>query len=179
MCSSFSAHRRNYEFGARLRAAMDPPCQEDDDKTVPAGMVGGGGIFDRFRFRETPPPNLLQPKQQPPLSAAPSTANSVFGERAAVSEQAAARERCWRPLRPWSRMPEERRRHTRSVSGYRKRYVAASQSWKCAGRCGQLLPASFEVDHIVRLDRGGDNSVTNLVALCRNCHGHKTFVEML
>jgi len=42
-----------------------------------------------------------------------------------------------------------------------------------------ILDASYEVDHIVALYRGGTNSETNLVALCRNCHGKKTVNERL
>lgn len=71
------------------------------------------------------------------------------------------------------------RTHKRSVSEARRKFVAARQKWCCAGPCGKLLPAAFEIDHIIRLDRGGDNSVQNLVALCRNCHGEKTNLELM
>jgi hypothetical protein len=64
----------------------------------------------------------------------------------------------------------------RSVSETKKKYVAASQDWKCGG-CGQKLNAWFEVDHKVRLEYGGGNEVNNLVALCRECHGEKTAME--
>lgn len=70
------------------------------------------------------------------------------------------------------------RTHRRSVSEARRKFVAARQKW-CCGQCQQMLSASFEIDHIVRLDRGGDNSVENLVALCRNCHGAKTNMELM
>lgn len=66
----------------------------------------------------------------------------------------------------------------RCVSETKKKYVAASQGWKC-NDCKEQLPAWFEVDHTVRLDRGGTNHVDNLVALCRNCHGKKTAFENL
>lgn len=66
----------------------------------------------------------------------------------------------------------------RSVSETKKKYVAAEQGWKC-GACKKQLPAWFEVDHKTRLDRGGDNHVNNLVALCRDCHGRKTANENL
>lgn len=66
----------------------------------------------------------------------------------------------------------------RSVSETKKKFVAASQGWKC-GHCKEQLPAWFEVDHIQRLEHGGSNHVDNLVALCRNCHGAKTAVENL
>jgi hypothetical protein len=64
----------------------------------------------------------------------------------------------------------------RSVSEVKKKLVASNQNWKC-GKCKQQLSAWFEVDHTIRLDRGGTNEISNLVALCRNCHGEKTFME--
>jgi hypothetical protein len=64
----------------------------------------------------------------------------------------------------------------RSVSESKKKFVAANQNWKC-GKCKQQLTAWFEVDHTKRLDQGGTNDVSNLVALCRNCHGEKTTME--
>ena len=66
----------------------------------------------------------------------------------------------------------------RSVSETKKKFVAAQQGWTC-GDCQKQLPAWFEVDHRTRLDRGGSNSVDNLVALCRDCHGKKTAFENL
>ena len=66
----------------------------------------------------------------------------------------------------------------RSVSETKKKFVAASQGWKCRS-CNNMLPAWFEVDHTIRLDQGGTNSVDNLVALCRDCHGKKTAMENL
>jgi len=64
----------------------------------------------------------------------------------------------------------------RSVSETKKKYVASNQDWKC-GDCGSRLNAWFEVDHKVRLEHGGGNDVTNLIALCRDCHGKKTAME--
>jgi 5-methylcytosine-specific restriction endonuclease McrA len=64
----------------------------------------------------------------------------------------------------------------RSVSETKKKYVASNQGWKC-GDCNQQLNAWFEVDHIKRLEYGGTNEVSNLVALCRDCHGKKTAME--
>ena len=64
----------------------------------------------------------------------------------------------------------------RSVSETKKKYVAANQNWKC-DNCKNQLEAWYEIDHNVRLDSGGDNHVSNLVALCRNCHGKKTAME--
>jgi len=64
----------------------------------------------------------------------------------------------------------------RSVSETKKKYVASSQDWKCQ-HCQSQLDHTFEIDHKIRLEYGGDNDVQNLVALCRNCHGKKTASE--
>jgi hypothetical protein len=66
----------------------------------------------------------------------------------------------------------------RSVGETKKKYIAAQQNWKC-GKCGCMLPAWFEVDHKLRLEYGGSNHISNLEALCRNCHGEKTALEKL
>lgn len=66
----------------------------------------------------------------------------------------------------------------RSVSEAKRKFVASQQNWRC-GHCGQLLDASFEVDHKLALYKGGDNTVTNLEALCRNCHGLKTLKDRI
>jgi len=64
----------------------------------------------------------------------------------------------------------------RSVSETKKKYVASMQDWKC-GQCNKKLTHTFEIDHKLRLEHGGSNDVTNLVALCRECHGEKTAME--
>ena len=64
----------------------------------------------------------------------------------------------------------------RSVSETKKKYVASRQNWTC-NECGSMLTAWFEIDHITRLEYGGSNDASNLVALCRNCHGKKTAME--
>jgi hypothetical protein len=64
----------------------------------------------------------------------------------------------------------------RSVSETKKKYVASMQDWKC-GQCNNKLSHTFEVDHKIRLEHGGGNEATNLVALCRECHGEKTAME--
>jgi hypothetical protein len=66
----------------------------------------------------------------------------------------------------------------RSVSETKKKYVASKQNWKC-NECGNQLDATFEVDHIMELQDGGSNHVSNLRALCRNCHGQKTMMHNL
>lgn len=64
----------------------------------------------------------------------------------------------------------------RSVSETKKKFVASQQQWKCDS-CKQQLSAWFEVDHKLRLGSGGSNHISNLVALCRECHGKKTAFE--
>jgi len=66
----------------------------------------------------------------------------------------------------------------RSVSETKKKFVAANQKWMC-GDCNTQLPAWFEVDHVIALHNGGSNELSNLVALCRNCHGKKTSMDRL
>jgi hypothetical protein len=69
-------------------------------------------------------------------------------------------------------------RETRKVSQLLKKQVASKQKWTC-GHCKNILDASYEVDHIIALYKGGSNSENNLIALCRNCHGKKTVAERL
>jgi hypothetical protein len=64
----------------------------------------------------------------------------------------------------------------RSVSETKKKYVAYMQDWKC-GSCEAKLTHTFEIDHKIRLEHGGGNDISNLIALCRECHGQKTASE--
>jgi hypothetical protein len=41
------------------------------------------------------------------------------------------------------------------------------------------LPATYQIDHVVPLQHGGDNSFTNLQALCPDCHATKTLTEAI
>ena len=78
---------------------------------------------------------------------------------------------------PMMQQPQQQQKATkRSVSETKKKYVASMQNWKC-GECSAQLNAWFEVDHRTRLEYGGSNEVSNLVALCRECHGKKTAME--
>ena len=45
--------------------------------------------------------------------------------------------------------------------------------------CGQMLEATFEVDHKVELQNGGTNHVDNLWALCPNCHREKGLMNKI
>ena len=66
----------------------------------------------------------------------------------------------------------------RSVSETKKKYVASEQKWKC-GYCGEMLDATFEVDHKIDLQYGGTNHVSNLVASCATCHKKKTMMNKI
>ena len=66
----------------------------------------------------------------------------------------------------------------RSVSETKKKYVAAQQGWKC-NMCSQQLTHTFQVDHKIDLQFGGTNDVSNLAALCNNCHANKTSMNNL
>ena len=64
----------------------------------------------------------------------------------------------------------------RNVSSLTKKIIASNQSWKC-GICNEIMDYAYEVDHHIPLFKGGSNDVSNLIALCRNCHGKKTILE--
>jgi 5-methylcytosine-specific restriction endonuclease McrA len=67
--------------------------------------------------------------------------------------------------------------HKRNVSSLTKKMVASNQQWKCGGSCNQTLDYTYEIDHHIPLFKGGSNEISNLIALCRNCHGKKTLLE--
>lgn len=43
--------------------------------------------------------------------------------------------------------------------------------------CEQLLPPVFDIDHIVPLNEGGTNEISNLQCLCKDCHIDKSAKE--
>jgi hypothetical protein len=64
----------------------------------------------------------------------------------------------------------------RVVSESKKKKVASAQAWRCAC-CNGMLSHVFEIDHVIPLFLGGNNSEENLQALCRECHGQKTALD--
>lgn len=76
-------------------------------------------------------------------------------------------------------------RMTRRVSETLKKTIAHRQRYHCAN-CQQMLPPSYQVDHIIPLfvDVYGTrteylNSAANLQALCPNCHSIKTQADSM
>ena len=68
--------------------------------------------------------------------------------------------------------PTKRKRVTPFIS----KKVAARQGFKCA-MCGELLQEDWEIDHIVSLQRGGGNELSNYQALHKRCHAFKNSEE--
>ena len=64
----------------------------------------------------------------------------------------------------------------RRVTERVKKIVAARQKWLCIA-CSNTLDATYQIDHVTPLWRGGTNDSDNLQALCPNCHAAKTQLE--
>ena len=54
--------------------------------------------------------------------------------------------------------------------------IADKQENAC-GECKMTLSPYFELDHIIGLQFGGTDEESNLMALCRECHGKKSIRE--
>jgi len=67
---------------------------------------------------------------------------------------------------------------SRKLSETIKKTIAYNQKYSCK-HCSCLLPPTFEVDHIVPHSISQDDEVSNLQALCPNCHALKTQREQL
>ena len=67
-------------------------------------------------------------------------------------------------------------RKRRRLSAFQRNCIAYQQEWKCA-MCRNLLPPSFQIDHLVALQNGGLDHQSNLQCLCANCHAFKTAAE--
>ena len=64
------------------------------------------------------------------------------------------------------------------LSAYDKQTVLARQNYKCAG-CDNKFTASIRphYDHKTPISSGGTNNVSNIRAICANCHDDKTRKE--
>ena len=65
---------------------------------------------------------------------------------------------------------------SRSLKESDKKIVASNQLWKC-GKCDEILPSTYQIDHIIPFSITRDDCLNNLEALCPNCHSHKTQIE--
>jgi 5-methylcytosine-specific restriction endonuclease McrA/uncharacterized C2H2 Zn-finger protein len=54
--------------------------------------------------------------------------------------------------------------------------VAAGQGWQC-NMCNDMLPPSYDLDHMIPLFKGGSDAIANLQALCVPCHRAKSAGE--
>ena len=61
------------------------------------------------------------------------------------------------------------------LTSTQRQNLIASQNSKCK-TCDQFCE-EMEIDHILALSSGGDNSVSNLQALCKKCHEEKSAKE--
>jgi len=71
-----------------------------------------------------------------------------------------------------------KRRNKRKYSTTHRIEIAYKSKYKC-NSCDKLLPPTFEIDHIVELQDGGDDTYENCQALCPNCHAEKTRANQL
>ena len=56
-------------------------------------------------------------------------------------------------------------------------FIAFHQDYQC-GICRNLLTAQYEIDHRWALCLGGDNELSNLQALCPDCHRYKSVEDI-
>lgn len=68
---------------------------------------------------------------------------------------------------------------TKRIAGYTwmkiRQAVMARDRWRCQS-CGRV-GTDHEVDHVVPLEQGGSNDMSNLSLLCVECHKAKTASE--
>ena len=172
---------------------------KDNMKYIKIGMIGLGGIILYLFFKRHPSEShkMLQHASEMikymPLDKNSKdlvtpffdlTSNSTFFSPKATTTVAPSQDKITPQMKRMLQSGGRGRAATlagnmkRSVSETKKKYVASQQKWSC-GHCKKQLDASFEVDHIIELQHGGTNEITNLVALCRNCHGKKTTMNKL
>lgn len=81
----------------------------------------------------------------------------------------------WKPKPTRRSRPTHRKSYGRRVPPALKRQVLEQANWTCqsCSAHGRTQEAT-EVDHIIPLFKGGTNDITNLQALCHECHSNKT-----
>lgn len=53
-----------------------------------------------------------------------------------------------------------------------KDYIKYKSSCRCS-HCGKDLKSDFTIEHVIPLNKGGSNDLSNLVALCQDCNAKK------
>ena len=64
----------------------------------------------------------------------------------------------------------------KKINKVTRQKIADKQENAC-GECKEALSPYFELDHIIGLQFGGTDEESNLMALCRECHGKKSIAE--
>ena len=78
---------------------------------------------------------------------------------------------------PSARRPdEEPPARRRALTPYQRALVASEQAWRCK-HCSVLFKALWHIDHVTPLADGGADDLTNMQALCADCHASKTSEE--
>lgn len=72
----------------------------------------------------------------------------------------------------------QKRENKRKYSTTHRIEIAYKSEYKC-NMCQILLPPTFEIDHIIELQDGGEDTYENCQALCPNCHALKTRANIL
>ena len=67
---------------------------------------------------------------------------------------------------------------SRKVRESIKKQIAYKQNYKCF-ECNNMLPPSYQIDHIIPHAISFDDSITNLNAMCPNCHANKSQKETM
>ena len=86
-------------------------------------------------------------------------------------------EEVWAPsrrARQFKSLPTALKR--KRVTPFVSKKIAARQKFRCA-MCGELLQEDWEIDHVLSLQRGGSNDLSNLQALHKRCHAFKNHME--
>lgn len=108
------------------------------------------------------------------------TTSSCRAPSASEQLQAARRVPCeasrWKLVYPPARARDAMPRST--VGAALSKQIAASGGWACAA-CDAVLPAAYEIDHIIPIADGGHDDRSNMQALCPNCHAAKTQTERI
>ena len=64
------------------------------------------------------------------------------------------------------------------VTPHQAKSCAAEYKWRCA-KCGKMLGADFQIDHIVPLHLGGEHCISNMQPLHPHCHAKKNSEEQM